>query len=276
MRAASRQGAKSALQAPSSPSSPQSSISPSTRFQLPRVPARRKFDAAPQRRASVASQATSDESKFEFRQKLKGEARTIHFYFIVRRFFFFFFLNPSFSLCPRPPLIRSSSSSNNKNKNKNNNNNNNNSAAHAEVPPALLLRRLCGTRVGGDAPGAAPGRPCRGGNSNSSRGRSRSSSYLILLLLVDLLFPLRPRPQGAPLARGLRRDVEGAHQVSAGRDRGRPERRRRVQGEDVFFFFFFFFFRASFFVLLLSLSFPRFPFPAPSHLRPSFVSKKHT
>ena len=42
------------------------------------------------------------------------------------------------------------------------------------------------------------------------------------------------------------------------------------------FFFFFFFFRASFFVLLLSLSFPRFPFPAPSHLRPSFVSKKHT
>ena len=41
-------------------------------------------------------------------------------------------------------------------------------------------------------------------------------------------------------------------------------------------FFFFFFFRASFFVLLLSLSFPRFPFPAPSHLRPSFVSKKHT
>ena len=274
MRAASRQGAKSALQAPSSPSSPQSSISPSTRFQLPRVPARRKFDAAPQRRASVASQATSDESKFEFRQKLKGEARTIHFYFIVRRFFFFFFfLNPSFSLCPRPPLIRSSSSSNNKNKNKNNNNNNNNSAAHAEVPPALLLRRLCGTRVGGDAPGAAPGRPCRGGNSNSSRGRSRSSSYLILLLLVDLLFPLRPRPQGAPLARGLRRDVEGAHQVSAGRDRGRPERRRRVQGEDVFFFFFF---GGSFFVLLLSLSFPRFPFPAPSHLRPSFVSKKHT
>ena len=94
MRAASRQGAKSALQAPSSPSSPQSSISPSTRFQLPRVPARRKFDAAPQRRASVASQATSDESKFEFRQKLKGEARTIHFYFIVRRFFFFFFSTP--------------------------------------------------------------------------------------------------------------------------------------------------------------------------------------
>ena len=41
-------------------------------------------------------------------------------------------------------------------------------------------------------------------------------------------------------------------------------------------FFFFFFFGASFFVLLLSLSFPRFPFPAPSHLRPSFVSKKHT